>query len=490
VRSVLALCCVSAVCSAEPPPQNRDLVLLSDIHFDPFHDPAKLAQLRTAATISWPAILNAPDSPTQAVDFASLQSKCGAKGVDTPIQLLNSSIAAARAQQPKPLFVTVSGDLMAHQFDCRFHTLAPDATPADYTAFAAKTIDFVALQLWAAFPGVPVYFAFGNNDSGCSDYREDPNSLFLRSGARAVAASTKSRTNRYAILSGFSQLGDYNVALPKPMQHTRLIVLQDLFESKKYAGCHGEPNPPGKTAPAALQVAWLRSQLAAARKAHQHVWIMAHIPPGIDAYSTFTKSRNVCGGDAPETFLGSEAFADTLAEFPDVIRLALFGHTHMDEMRVYASAHGIIPGKLVPSISPVNGNNPAFTVAQVEPNSATLKDYTVYTADNHTGIKTTWAREYTFSSTYGSNDLSGESLQKLVAGFVADKDGSAANSLEYQHFYFASSADAADSGIASATRGGIKAAALHAVWPGYACSLSQDRTAGFHDCMCPVAPPQ
>ena len=453
------------------------VLLLSDIHLDPFHDPAKLPQLRTTPVAGWAAILDAPPSSTQAADFAKLQTTCSAKGVDTPPALLESSLRAALKQQPHPLFVTVSGDLMAHQFDCRFHTLTSNTTSADYSAFAAKTVAFVALRLHQTFPRSPLYFALGNNDSGCHDYSEDPNSTFLRADAATFATDALTPANRSLILRQFPHLGDYNIALPAPIAHTRLIVLQDIYESGSYAACNGKPSSDAATA----QITWLRAQLSSARAKHQHVWLMVHIPPGINSYSTFSKARNICGGQAPEMFLHSDALADTLASFPDVIRLALFGHTHMDELRVYTSSNGSsVPGKLVPSISPVNGNNPAFTLAEVEPSTAILKDYAVYSASNQTGISTQWAEEYRFSATYRLPDLSGASLAKLTSSFLADKSGNSDLSHAYQKFFYVG---------APGLSASIKAAAMRIVWPGYACALTNDHAASFRNCVCGTSTP-
>jgi len=452
--------------------QNVPVIMLSDIHFDPFHDPAKFAQLRSAPAPQWLAILSAPDTPTQSADFEALQKACKAKGIDTPFALLASSLHAERAQQPHPLFVTVSGDLMAHKFDCRFQQLAPKATEAEYSAFAAKTVEFVALQLHATFPHSPIYFALGNNDSGCEDYREDPNSAFLRADAKSFAVDTLNKVNAQAVLREFPQAGDYSVALPAPFTHTRLLVLQDIFESKRYTACNGKPND----SIGEQQIAWLHTQLTAARNAHQKVWVMAHIPPGIDPYTTFTNKQNKCGGE-PEMFLGSESFANTLIEFADVIKLALFGHTHMDEMRVYTGAGGSVPGKLVPSISPVNGNNPAFTLAQVDPATAILKDYSVYAASNQTGDK--WTEEYRYSKTYALPDFSGATAAKLAAGFLADKTGSSPTSTAYESFYLVGGG-----GISA----NVKAAAMQFVWPTYACSIAESRKEGFKACLCPAHP--
>jgi sphingomyelin phosphodiesterase acid-like 3 len=480
------LFCSTVFSSAQKASPTAPVLMLSDIHLDPFHDPAKLPQLRSTPVEGWAAIFNAATSATQAADFAHLQSSCGAKGVDTPPVLLESSLAAEKREQPKPLFVTVSGDLMAHQFDCRFKTLAPDGSTADYSAFAAKTVAYVALRLRETFPGTPVYLALGNNDSGCEDYREDPNSAYLRADGKAFAADAISPENAAAIKREFSQYGDYNIALPIP--HTRLIVLQDIFESKKYATCDGTKTDD----PTAAQTTWLRTQLDKARAAHEHVWVMAHIPPGIDAYTTFSKGKNVCTiadngkPNKAEMFLSSETLSSVIADFPDTIRLALFGHTHMDEMRLYNSPSGeTIPGKLVPSITPVNRNNPAFTLAQVDPSTATLKDYTVFAASKPVtwDVAPTWHKEYDYSTTYGLPDLSGASVAKLTAGFLADKASATPASQAYQRFYFVGDLTA-NTGIG----GNLKAAAMQAVWPGYACSITQATQAVFRACVCPAIP--
>ena len=479
------------------------VLMLSDIHLDPFHDPAKFSQLLSAPVAAWTAILASPPSPTLSADFAKLQSTCGARGIDTPDALLESSLRAAHTQQPKPLFVTVSGDLLAHQFDCRFHTLAPTATPADFSAFAAKTVAFVALRLRETFPATPIYLALGNNDSGCADYQEDPNSAFLQADATTLAAGAATPADAAAIQHDVSQFGDYNVALPIP--HARLIVLQDIFQSKKYKACDGNA-PLGNMTPAEIQIAWLRMQLEHARAAHQMVWLMAHIPPGVDAYSTLSKGANLCSTAdkpaKPTLFLSSDALADTISDFYGVISLALFGHTHMDEFRSFSKditgrdgdlvikSVGFVPGKLVPSISPVNGNNPAFTVADLELDptntytSTMIKDYAVFVADNQTGINTSWSQEYRYSTTYHQPDLSGLSIIKIRNVLAADKAGLTDDSQAYIRYAFATGITTSADSLNITAR--FRAAAMQAVWPAYACVLTNHHAADFLHCACPA----
>src|SRR5579863_3252776 len=65
-------------------------VMLSDLHLDPFHDPAKVQQLVKAPVEEWESILRSPDSPTQEADFAAVQQACKAKKLtDSPYALLS-----------------------------------------------------------------------------------------------------------------------------------------------------------------------------------------------------------------------------------------------------------------------------------------------------------------------------------------------------------------------------------------------------------------
>jgi sphingomyelin phosphodiesterase acid-like 3 len=448
-------------------PRTVSVLMLSDIHFDPFHDPEKFDALQRAPVGAWAKVLSAPEAATQPDSFAALQKTCRAKGVDTDWPLFASALNAARQQDGAALFVTVSGDLLAHNFECRFQTLSHNAGPDAYAAFAEKTAAFVALQLRLQIPHTPIYLALGNNDSGCGDYHETPDSGFLHTVANDVATDAPA-DDRGAILRIFPDAGDYSVLLPQPMERTRLIVLQDIFQSSRYQTCDGGDDD----GPAKSQVAWLAQQLAQARAAGEHVWVMAHIPPGVDAYSSFHHGNDVCSGDSPALFLRTDAMARTLEGYAQTIRLVVLAHTHNDEMRLLPAADsGAIPAKLIPSISPVHGNNPSFLVAQVNPKSATMVDYSVYAAGNQTGIGTAWPLEYRYSTSYGMPDFSGASLKQLIAEFAADPKGGDAKSRDYQRWY-------------AAGQLGKKDAELPKIWAGYVCSMTVSDAAAFRSCVC------
>ena len=475
--------------NALPAQETVPAVLLSDIHFDPFHNPRLLPQLRAAPIERWPAILDADATLPVDADRAALQVECHAPVLDTAWPLLKTALVAAHDAEPHPLFVTLSGDLLAHQFPCRFHHLAPSASAGDLAAFSAKTVAFVALQLRLAFPHVPVYIALGNNDSGCADYDEDPGSAFVRSAAASMsadarpAAASKAGSKR---LLDVSPEDDYSVTFPAPLQHGRLIVLDDIYAAENYRTCGHQVD---RTA-AARQVAWLRAQLADARAHHQQVWVMEHIPPGIDVYASFAhyvlRPGELCSAQT-KPFLADSALADTLLDYPDIVRLALFAHTHMDEIRLLhrtpesetdagtqVAGDAAIPAKLVPSVTPYFGNHPAFLVAEIDPRTLILKDWQAFVSPSSDGSAAPWPVAYRFSTAYGLPDLSAASAQQLADGFTADPSGKAPRSHTYRDHFYAGDI-------------GIYALGLAQVWPAYACAVREDRPDAFHDCLCPAA---
>lgn len=444
-------------------------VFVSDIHFEPFRDPGKAAQLAAAPVRDWNSILAAPASADAEAQFAKLQQTCHAKGQDTTYALYQSSLHAIHARAAEGAkFVIVSGDLIAHDFSCKFANVFPDAAPGAYRTFVEKTIAFVMGELRTALPGVPVYAALGNNDSDCGDYQLDANGAFLKESGELFAADLHGE-ERAEALQTFAAGGYYSASLPAPVEHTRLLVLDDLFISERYQTCGGKEDE----APAAAQNAWLEQQLNEARERHEKVWVMTHIPPGVNAYATAMKGKDICGKGKPTMFLSSEALPDLLAGYGDVIQLAIFAHTHMDEVRLLVpanvdAAHPPVAAKMVPSISPVDGNTPSFTVATIDPAHAILVDYRVIAASNQTGADTQWTEEYDFAKTYHEPAFTAATVTSLIAGFKADSMAQSPASQNYLRNYMT----------------GVDLRGLALLWPPYVCSLTNDTADAFKACVC------
>lgn len=482
--SFFSIVCLALLFTASLPAfarQNNATVralFVSDTHFDPFWDPAKAPQLAAAPVSAWPGILASAPSAHRQQQFDALQEACKVRGEDTSFPLLQSSLNAMQAHASGALFMTLSGDLIAHGFSCKFKSLFPAASPDAYRAFVEKTIAFVLHQLNTV---APVYAALGNNDSACGDYRLDANSPFLAAVGADITRIVPA-AQRPQALASFQATGSYSVSLPAPIANTRFVILDDLFMSKKYATCSGQKDPAGEDA----ELAWLRQQLAGARAAGQKVWIMGHIPPGVDAHATLARLSGACGSKPPSMFLSSDKLSAAIAGGSDVVTLAIFAHTHMDEIKLLTpqsespaapnirnavvSSTRAVPLKMVPSISPIDGNNPAFTVAEIDPSTATLMDYQVIAAQDPAG--SAWAQEYDYAASYGEPSFSAQNVAHLLNGFAGDTASKNKVSQDYIHHFMV----------------GSPIPFLSPVWSQYVCTMTRTSADAFRSCACPATP--
>jgi sphingomyelin phosphodiesterase acid-like 3 len=463
----------SLLSSALAQQQQTSVLLMSDLHFDPMQDPAKVTLLARAPIVDWPSILASPPSPDQAVRFAEVQSVCSAKGnVDSSYDLLRSVLAAAKVHAADAAFVMVSGDLIVHDLDCRFRAamhLPPDKVDDQSVsaAFAEKTTLFIMQQLEANFDKAPVYFALGNNDSRCNHNRLDAHDEYLHIAAPAVIAGLRGagETVKATARGTFEAGGYYMVDLPAPMQRTRLLVINDVYLMPKYTNCEAAVDNAGQE----QQLTFLQQQLDIARLQHRRVWLLGHLPPAINPAASLAVKPSICKGGEPVSFQSTEDLAQLITANDGTIRLGLFGHTHMDEFHLVQSGSGAgVPIKVIPAVSPVDGNRPSFIVARVDPLSATIPDYTVYQASNTTGVDAQWSVEYSFDKTYGEPGFTPVALADIVARLRRDVAGTDQGSRTYQQHFLK----------------GATGKKLSPSWAAYVCSLDHVTAQGFTQCFC------
>ena len=441
--------------------------MLSDLHFDPFRDPAKVPKLAAAPVAEWAKILAAPESPDRAASYAALEAACKAKGEDSDYSLIDASLKAEKAVVPDPKFVAISGDLLVHQFDCRYRVAMK--TPEGYAVFAGKTASFVIRSVEATFPKSPVYVGAGNNDSACGDYKMDLNDRYFAGTGDAIMAGLLSPNAEAK--TDYAAGGYYAAMLPGMKTPTHLLMLDDIFLSKGYTTCAGKVDQAGATA----MMTWLSKQLNDARTRGEKVWVMGHIPPGVNVYSTIKKG-NLCTGKSAESFLSpvdKESLGDVIAKSSDVVTLALFGHTHMDEIRLIeteGATTGGVPMKGIASVSPVDGNRPSFTVAKIDPATSTMTDYSVYVAPSNEGIGP-WKIEYSFDAAYAQKSFSATALRSLVDGFHVDANAGTPASQAYMRFFDPM----------------FPISPLVFGWPQYGCGIDHLSESGYKACACPAA---
>ncbi len=148
----------------------------------------------------------------------------------------------------------------------------------------------------------------------------------------------------------------------------------------------------------------------------------------------------------------------------------------MDELRLLKedgqspASEKSVAVKMVTSISPINGNHPSFTVAQVDPSSAALKDYKVFAASNLTGVDAAWTEEYDFARSYHRAEFTSSSVSQLIAGFAADPGAKTHASQKYINDFSV----------------GYASPLLQLAWPQYVCTLTNHTVKAFRACACPA----
>jgi len=353
-------------------------VALGDIHFDPFASGSAqvVRKLAAAQPAQWAAILGATGGGL------------GSYGEDTDYPLLASTLESL-GEVDDPQVALVTGDLLAHEFEAEYDRYAKDISKPAYEAFVDKTIAFLAAQLGAALPRTQFVFILGNNDSYCGDYEVEPHGAFLAHTERTLKPLVARGAGAPGFAAEFPELGSYVARMP--IAGGRFIALNDVYWSRRYENACGS----GAGKPGAEEMTWLKSAVEGA-PAGGPLWLLMHIPPGIDAYASLHSSEPVAlfapGFEAGLTrVLGSRGFAAGVA-----------GHLHMSTWRLVPpgpSGKGT-PVLGVPSISPIFANNPAYLVLQVSPKTAGILDYTAFALDLSVG-EGKWVPEYSFDDTYG-----------------------------------------------------------------------------------------
>jgi hypothetical protein len=425
---------------------------VSDLHFNPFADQTIVRRLIAAPVEQWAAIFRAAKS-----------TPFWAKDQDTTFPLLTSMLAAAKG--PAYDYVLSTGDHLSHDFRDEF--IKAGGTESEYAGFVIKTMRFVDRMLKASFPGIPLIAALGNNDATCDDYMLAPNDPMLA----AVGRDLPEVARHPQALLDYTMGGSYAVPHPKVPRHD-IVVLSDVFLSQKYRDACGQTG----TDPGSAELAWLEWTLYRAKLTGRTVSLAMHIPPGIDSYSSTRNSA--C--PLKVTSFWNEAlarrFLALVARYKDQLRIAFAGHTHMDDFRVIPDAGGapLLATRVTPAVTPLFGNNPAFTVLLYSRTDASVADYATFYLANLAkvgpGVAPEWTLEYTFKDTYQAPGYDAATLAALAQRIRTDE----AVRASFMRYY------PVDSGRSSMTP---------ANWNAYACAQTAITADAFESCACPNPAP-
>lgn len=172
---------------------------------------------------------------------------------------------------------------------------------------------------------------------------------------------------------------------------------------------------------------WVTDELQAAEDAHERVWIVGHVLPGWDGYSSMDLPTNL--------------FYQIVTRFRSTIAHMFFAHSHEDTFSVYyhntngnassVSQHtqdAVGVALHSPAITPLTNMNPGIRVLHVDPVTFEIMDYDQYytplqnvqnATETHTGL--VWHHLYSARAAYG--DFRASQAQGTYAAPVRLDDG-------------------------------------------------------------------
>jgi hypothetical protein len=441
-------------------------LLVSDIHFNPFYDGSLFNSLRDQPVEAWAEILK----KTRPAGFNPV-------GTDTNFALLQSSLHEVHNRLPDPDFILYPGDLMAHEWQARYDRLALRShlqDPAAYRAFTTKAIRFLAAEFRRRYPSTAILPTLGNDDSYCGDYMIEPDGPFLKMFAQVWAPLIGAEEDAETFRSTFERGGYYTLRLPQLRKH-RLIVLNSVFFSVNYLNACGTSTQ----TPALDELRWLEQTLQRASGEGEKVWLLMHVPAGINSYNSV---EGVTRGGPPVTFWQPEltsVFKQIVQRHASSLDIAFVGHTHMDDFRVLGfDGKPVLLCKIAPAISPIFGNNPGYQIYQYDRETGAVSNYQTYYLTNldtrniplpQTPRAGSWALEYDFQGAYGLPVLTAQTIAELARAMQTN----AALQAKYTQYY------------------GVSAPAEFTPqqFPIYRCAIGNITPAEFLECLTGVPKP-
>ncbi len=400
---------------------NFPVVVFSDVHFNPFYDPALFPALVSADAGEWASVFK-----TSSVTAPSTW------GSDTNYPSLEVALSSIKQNLESSPLVIYTGDILGHGIPQYFYTYTNGTTiprnladVAAMKAFTDKTVAFVSGQMRASFGSIPVMFAVGNSDSYSGYGPTSPDSSFSQDSTflpdTAELFYTKflnSTVDHQEFLATFNR-GGYYSAEP-PGMNLMVIGLNTIVFS---------PGVPGDNdSMVNAELAWLDAKLASAKAEGKTVWLLMHAPPGADIGTTVAHVDSDGHINTTTATLMwkpdyQASFLQILAKYAGMIRWMLAGHTHMDEYRIPSSSDVL---EITPAISPYFGNNPAFKVYTFANGAFGPTDFkpTDYSALNYDlaamPAPKQFNRYYTFSAAYSLPGLLDDSLAQLFPALVTN----------------------------------------------------------------------
>jgi len=315
---------------AAPSTSSLSFLWLTDFHFDKFYGTRLAVSYGNELSCLFP---NA--------------SHLGTRGCDSPEALIDSALFEAWRLVPDAPFILLTGDFMRHDDDNHTQKL--------------EVLHEVVSKVRKWFPNSLLLPSIGNNDLW--GHWEMNVSTQLPWSPIPTASNTNlwlsEVAEHWALMNTwpcvnawntFSYGGYYSCDIDKV--NLTFIQLNSIPYNPKHIPITDDMDDPFG------QLAWLDQTLSSLEKRNRKVFITGHVPWGVDAYGTNPYAL----WEEKYTF----EFLALIAKYEDIIRGQLFGHTHINNVRLPPKNYNISsPLFVAASVSPIYHNYPAVRVMNI-----------------------------------------------------------------------------------------------------------------------------
>ena len=384
------------------------VLVISDVHFNPFYDGTIFSQLNTSDPSDWKDIFQGAATIPPPSTWAA----------DTNYPLLKLAIDGVQTYGGSSPIVIFTGDILGHNFPGQFYTAYGSIDTNAMQTFANKTITFFAEQLRSAVGNAPIMFVLGNADSYSSVFLPPDTTFFSGTWNTYYSQFLANSVDQQTFENTFGSGGYYSA---EPPGMNLVVIGLNTYQCSQ---------PFGIAYQSAIndQFTWLDQTLSSARNRGKSVWLLMHVPPG-GSYSQCAMTGNQMTTVMMMWYSDYQTSLETiLLKYPGLVTLTLGAHTHMDEYRV------MLPGdvmEITPSIAPYFNNDPAFKVFTVSQPTMAPIDYTIYNYDLSTD-PSQFNPYYTFSSAYSMQGFLNNSRTTLFPLLRSDTGKQA---LYRNHYY-------------------------------------------------------
>ncbi|KAJ8870069.1 hypothetical protein PR048_029080 [Dryococelus australis] len=215
-------------------------------------------------------------------------------------------------------------------------------------------------------------------------------------------------------LDTFSKGGYYT--FEQKAKKLRIVALN----TNLYVETDGKEDDPGG------QWEWLRTVLDKSRKNKETVYIVGHIPPGVDE----RQSGVFLAPQASFQEKFNKKYVQMVRKYSDIIVGQFFGHLHSDTFRIIYGENGapvswlFIAPALSPRRTPSGANNPGIRLYKFDTISGQVLDYEQFylnLVSANQRHQAEWLAEYNLTSYYGLPDVTAATLSDLAERFITQE---------------------------------------------------------------------